>query len=152
MRDYFRELYGDRAFDDPRNWTADGQFKPKRIDRGREFTDAAPTQRVGFRRGYAFDAESASRSAQEDAADAYAERKRRLDWRNDAAQPIGDARAQADAAYAERNERLANAWHNDAAQPTTPATLDAAQARSIAEQAYQERSKRLSTAWRIDAT
>jgi hypothetical protein len=54
--DYFTEMYGADAFDDPRNWV-DGQFKPrKRIARDREavrvpmqFMDAASTQCGGLK-------------------------------------------------------------------------------------------------------
>jgi hypothetical protein len=100
--DTFTKLYGEDAFDRPENWT-DGTFKPKRITR-----DSAPGQRRGgFVRGYqTLDAESAPRTVQDDAADAYEAKRARL--HTDAATPTstGDA----DQAYRERSDRLQNAW------------------------------------------
>jgi hypothetical protein len=49
MQDRFTELYGANAFDDSRNYTTDGTFKPRKL----QFADSAaqPQARV---RGYAF--------------------------------------------------------------------------------------------------
>jgi hypothetical protein len=129
MRDYFTEMYGADAFDDPRNWV-DGQFKPrKRFARDREavsvpmhLMDASSMKRGGFVRGYAFADTSAPRSVQEDAAIAYEERRQRLQnaWRkdhqdaadDDAPLPPQDARVVADRAWLDKKERLQNLWRN----------------------------------------
>jgi hypothetical protein len=88
------------------------------------FTDAAPAQSGGFRRGFAFAQDMAPASndtAHADAAKAYAERSRRLEdaWRRkdgqqqqDSAAPTStqDARAIADAAYADKKQRLQGGW------------------------------------------
>jgi hypothetical protein len=137
MRDYFTEMYGADAFDDPRNWV-NGQFKPrKRIARDREgasvpmqVMDASPMQRGGFRRGYAFSDTSAPRSAQEDASDAYAERSQRLEnaWRKDHQEA------------AERKD------HQDAADDDAP--LPKQDARAVADRAWLDKKERLQTSWR----
>jgi hypothetical protein len=128
--DYFTEMYGADAFDDPRNYDAAGNFKPRRrVVRDREvvrvpmqFMDAACG---GFRRGYHFDAEGASRTSQDDAA----------------------------RAYDERRARLQNAWrknHQDAADDDTPAQCaDAAQARALADRAWLDKKERLQNSWRM---
>jgi hypothetical protein len=116
--DIFTKLYGPDAFDRPENWT-DGTFKPKRVT-----SDSTPAPRRGFVRGYAFSDTSAPRTAQEDAAIAYAERSKRLEdaWRKEqhsttaTPTPTVDAAKLADAAYRERTERLANAWKNQNAK------------------------------------
>jgi hypothetical protein len=115
--DYFTELYGADAFENPANYDAAGNFKPRK----RAFMDAAPTQRAGFRRGYAFtDNTIVAQDAREDAARAFEEKRAHLRdaWRNkdtqaDAPTPtrtLDELQTIAAGAYEDRKTRLANAW------------------------------------------
>ena len=117
MTDFFTQLYGADAFDDPCNYV-DGIFKPrKRIARdSARFMDAAAGHRPGYR--LADDGELT------DAAnDAYAKRSQRLanawrkDRQDDAARDhepptLDQCRQAADTAYEDRKTRLANAWRS----------------------------------------
>jgi hypothetical protein len=148
MEDHFSRLYGENAFADKRNYTADGDFAPHKRAAVRDHTAEAATRRHGYRRGFQALQDLLPTRDSADAADqAYSEKRSRLDTSR---RNVSDSTDVA-AAYNERSARLENAWRDGKKNTSNAAPVrvqDAAQAKVLADQAWQDRKTRLQNAWK----